>query len=853
MKCFWLICVSTIPMQAYAIENSSTPAQTSLEKIETTVDKETSNKDLKDNKNTDANKENATNNVVGNKGFTASDENKTYDLSQRKMREVFSITLNKYWIISGMATILKDNDALIEIRYFDPDVLSAIKPEKYKTIDGKKYLAISANQIDKYDEENLIIEATLPPDYYHPNKISLDNTKKLKGEPVSAFYFNYSLTGNPNDFQNSMGAAIDINYANKNNWLIKNAFSWDREQKQLIRNSSTFIKEFANKHQIILGDTAGSGFNDFTSVNFFGARYTSPYYTNRSYNENVIPTMNVNGYSVNPGKLDIFLNDKLFQTTNVATGQYNITIPKLESTGAGILKAVTYDKSGKPIIVEMPFFSDSSILKKGAFEYDISAGLLQDTYKTGHFNYSKDPIFNGLVTYGVTDNYTQDLYLTASKYYSALGGNTNFVVSPEFGKISLQWGINDQAQSYGSFQMNKTLGKYTSLGIKYSRALSGKEFCFGYTNTCMKDNLSLFGSLNLPNNMGSFNLNYMTQESSNSNNSYVSLQYNKQITQNLSLSASIGQNKNSFTNQNNKSVFFGLNYSFGSGSSSINAQSNGDTTKYQSNLTFNESRDKPWLGYGNITHNRSGNTNNTTAFYGANLNKFSYGINASQSGNNTEFSGNISGGMYYVPGDNKFGLSKNITSGLAVVEVKNSTAPVGIEHENKLSGFTDKTGFYVVPNITPHNEETISIDINKLPENMIVNEFTKSYLVPANGAVRLTFSARPYPYLVRIYGLETGTLLNVLEDYYVVGEKGRTTIEQEGIAKVEYKPGQFCELDFKRTQKEYYCGDATPENKFPHLKSQEEQEKSREDFMKKKEEEKEKLTIQPVNNERKDF
>lgn len=245
MKCFWLICVSTIPMQVYAIENSSTPAQTSLEKIETTVDKETSNKDLKDNKNTDANKENATNNVVGNKGFTASDENKTYDLSQRKMREVFSITLNKYWIISGMATILKDNDALIEIRYFDPDVLSAIKPEKYKTIDGKKYLAISANQIDKYDEENLIIEATLPPDYYHPNKISLDNTKKLKGEPVSAFYFNYSLTGNPNDFQNSMGAAIDINYANKNNWLIKNAFSWDREQKQLIRNSSTFIKEIA--------------------------------------------------------------------------------------------------------------------------------------------------------------------------------------------------------------------------------------------------------------------------------------------------------------------------------------------------------------------------------------------------------------------------------------------------------------------------------------------------------------------------------------------------------------------------------------------------------------------------------
>lgn len=799
--------------------NTLTSQESSLENNSKKEDPEVSEKQTSTNEN-----KSATNNSKGNTntGFVESDSNKRYDLSKRKMREVFSITLNNNWIVSAMAIVLEDNDVLIEIRYLDSDVLSAIKQETYREIDGKKYLIIDAKQIDVFDEENLTIEATLPPSIYHPNKIDLNNSKKPKGEPVSAAYVNYSITADPNDFQNTMGAAFNLNYAHKSNWLLRNDFSWDRENKKLWRNSSTFIKEFDNKYQLIAGDTFGAGFNEFTSINFFGGRLTSPYYTNRAYNDNVIPTIDVNGYSVNPGKLDIFLNDKLYQSTNVAAGQYNITVPKLESTGAGILKAVTYDKTGKPIIVEIPFFADSTILKKGAFEYDISAGFLKDTSKLSQFSYSKDMIFNGLMTYGVTENYTQELYLTTSKYYTALGGNTNFVPNSKIGKLSFQWGLNSYSQKYGSFQMSKSIGDSFSMGLKYSRAIGSDSFCFGYTSyTCMKSNMSVFSSWNLPKNLGSLNLNYMNQTSPYDFNKFVSLQYNKQFTQNLSFSASIGEGSSSFMKEKNKSVFFGLNYSFGTGSSSVSSQSSGASTRYQTNLTFNESSSKPWLGYGNISHNRNasgGGSGSTTVFYGANLNKLSYGINAMQQDGQMAYNGNVSGGIYYVPGDNKLGLSKNITSGLAVVEVKNAVGPVGIEHENKLSGFTDSSGFYVVPNITPHNNETISIDINKLPENMIVNEFTKNYQVPANGAIRINFSARPYPYLVRIYGLETGTLISVGDDFYVVGNKGRTTIEQEGSAKIEYKPSVFCELDFKKSQKEYYCGDATPENKFPHAK-----------------------------------
>lgn len=742
--------------------------------------------------------------------------NTDFKLTPHRMKEVFSFKLNNYWLLNGLATVLENGDTFLELKYIDQDFLGASNPDLFKKINNKVYLVINHEYISLLNEETLQIEATLPQNYFKDQNLSFTKSKKNQAEPISAFYFNYALAGNPNEFSNSLNGQFDINYAHKDNWLLRNNFAMD-ESRQFHRGATVWTKEFNNKYKLTIGDISNTTINNFSSINIFGLKVSSPYYTNINNNEGIIQTMNINGYSVNPGKLDIYLNDRLYQSTNVTTGNYNLTIPKMDSGGFGIAKAVTYDKLGNPIIVEIPFFADNQLIKKGAFEYEVSTGIISDTNKNPNFAYSLKPTLAAQSLIGVTDNYTQKLFMTTSEVYSALGGTSTFFAGKHLGKVSVDWGYNSFKQGYAGLDYQLKPFKNFSLGFRHARAL-GDDFCFGYTNSCLKNSSTVSSSLFLGD-FGSLSLNYNNFTGSIGATKNISLQYNKQLTQKLSFFANISRNtnQNPITNFANNSISFALTYNFdGKGSLSSSAQKMGNRTIYQNVLNVNENLEKPWLGYGSLSSSSSNSQSYYNAFYGANLNNLSYNINANRADSGkTTFSGNVSGGLYYVPSANKFGLSKNISSGLALVEVTNTTGPVAIMHENKHSGFTDKNGFYAVPNVIPHNQETIAININNLPETMIVNEHTKDVVVPSNGALKVTFEGAANPYLIRLYGIEEGTVITMDKELYVVGTKGRTTVAKEGPLQIEYAPGKICELQISRATKDYYCGAATPENKFP--------------------------------------
>lgn len=832
MKYLFFVCLASIPGISVAQSTKTTP-ENKTNHITDVLPKEDENSKKEQPKDIESNTTPSDNvKQVGSSANVQEDEHnipfikkevttpeyidntsQNFDLSKRKFREIFSFTLNNYWLLSGLAVVTENGDVFMEMKYLDQDFLSSIKPEILKRIDNKLYLVINHEYISLLDQNKLAIEAVLPPEYFLPQKVKFNQKGINHAEPISAYYFNYALSANPKDFGNTFNGLFDLNFAHRSNWLLKNSFTINN-QKNFRRGNTTWSKEFDNKYEVTFGDIGSPAFNDFTSVNIFGGRLTSPYFTNRVNNLNTLQTLDINGYSINPGKLDIYINDQLYRSTDVTTGKYNITIPKVESTGFGVAKAITYDKLGNPVVVEIPFFSDSRLVKPGAFEYEITGGVLRDTYKTGNFNYSSKPLVAGQLLIGVTERFSQNLFFTASSEYAALGGTSHYFVGPTIGKVALDWGINDRSQSYGSLEYQINATKDFSFGAKVTSAISGDSFCFGYSNSCLKNSATLNAAYRAGD-IGSFNFSHNQVNSTLGNSKMTTLQYSKQIGGRLSFTATAGINKNSYSEKSNKSINFSFNYHFGSMSANSNIQRNNDTNMVQNSLVFNEDISKPWLGYGNLTQSSSQGNNTYNASYGANLNKFSYNLNATSSAGNTAYAGTVSGGMYYVPSEGKYGLSKNITSGLALVEVTNSTGPIAVEHENKHSGFTDKDGFYAVPNIRPHNTETISLDINRLPENMIVNEHKKDFVVPSNGAVKIKFEGSANPFLIRIYGVEEGSLLKFNNELYVIGSKGRTTVAQEGKLSIEIAAGKFCELDISRKQKEYYCGVATPENKFP--------------------------------------
>lgn len=731
-----------------------------------------------------------------------------------KMREVFYFTFNSYWLVSGLATVFENGDTIVEVKYLDQDFLNASNPDNFIKIDNKVYLFINNEYISLLNEENLNIEAVLPQEYFKPQVLELSKANRNHAEPITATYFNYALAGDPNDL-NTVAGNFDFNIATSSNWLLRNTFAMDTA-RNFYRGSSVLMKEFPNKYSLMIGDISSSRMNDFSSVNIFGLRLSSPYFTSPNNNENTLQSLEINGYSINPGKLDIYLNDRLYKTTQVTTGNYNLTIPKMDNSGFGIAKAVTYDKLGQPIIVEIPFFADIELVKAGAFEYELTAGLISDPEKNPTFAYGTDPSFSGQFLYGVTDNYTQKLFFTYSDVYSAIGGTSIFLAGKTLGKLSFDWGANTFNQTYLSFDYQANPFKDLMLGAKHSRAITGEAFCYGYTNSCLTSSTTLSASLKLGD-FGNLSFNHNDIRNTMGNAKATSIQFNKQLTDKLTFSAGASQSSNSFSPIVNKSLSFVLSYNFGQSSLSSSSQTNNGNTTYQTTFNVNENIDKPWYGYGSITNTKTSTQSNYNAAYGANLSMLAYNINANQgSDGKISYAGTLSGGAYYVPSVNKFGLSKNISTGLALVEVTNPTGPVSIMHENKHSGFTDKRGFYAVPNVSPNNQETISININELPRNMIVEEHSKDVVVPSNGAFTIKFAGSANPFMVRIYGVEEGTLITMDEDLYVVGSKGRTTVAKEGPLKIEYEPGKFCELNIKRGTKNYYCGNATPENKFPN-------------------------------------
>ena len=360
-----------------------------------------------------------------------------------------------------------------------------------------------------------------------------------------------------------------------------------------------------------------------------------------------------------------------------------------------------------------------------------------------------------------------------------------------------------------------------SYGINYTTVLNGKRFCTAYSYSCVQDNLQLYTGFKLPASIGSLNFTYTQNNNWNQSidtfdwkkvkTQVAALSYSKNLFGGLSLNASVSKTKSSGVENKGLNAYVGLSYSFGQGiSGATSVSNNGGDNTYQQQISINENPNKPWLGYGGITTNKTGNGNlNSNFFYAANMSNFSYNINGTHSKDSGfSGSGNVAGSVYFLPSEMKFGLAKEINSGLALVEVQNAGGNrIPISYENKLAGYTDKNGIFVVPNISANNLETVAVDVNKMPYNVSLIEHTKTFRIPSNGSGKFIFRARTNPYLVRLYGLPSGYVFKVGDDYYAVGEQGKTTLEVEGTAKIEYAEGKYCEIDFQTDNKFYYCND----------------------------------------------
>jgi outer membrane usher protein FimD/PapC len=710
--------------------------------------------------------------------------------------DIYDVKLNGNWDFSSLV-IFDNGDILLPLKYLPSDLLGNITEQHFIDKDNARYMKIEASKIVKKDTENLSLEINLSEEYFKSQNIAVNQDKRKQSQAIDAIYTNYDINMSNELFKSTRGT-FAVNYASKHNWTFDNQLFWDGSQLQ--RLSTTWQKEFANNSTLIIGDTSGTTINGFNSVNFFGIRYATSYFNTSQFLANSLPTLPLSGFAVNPSKLDLYINNQLVQQSEIASGKYNLNIP-YQTRGLGVVSAVVYDITGKPVTVTVPFYSSSDIIRKGDNEYDVSLGAIRSNIGTSSFDYS-DPIVNALYKGGWFNNYTQDAFVEASRIYSAGSLLGHWVPVPWFGMVNLGVSLNSEKQELYRLGYERVTSAMSG-GFDFQKSQQPGGFCLGFGQICLKQQVQVYYGSTLPWHMGSLNANYVRRSSNAGVANIASVQWNKQITKNISL----------FTNYTNvtgtthsNSVYVGLSINFNHHlytNSALTMDSSG--LGEQQSIYRGEDDAHPEYGYGSVTLNRTSGDTSENVYYGAHLSKFAYQVNLYKDNMGTTGNVDVSGSAVYIPSANYFAFTKEIQSGLAFVNVDGLTTPIQIMHENRFAGYTDSQGRMVIPDAVALNNEKVAIDINKLSHGLTLDYYQKEFYVPFSGAVEVDFKAKPLPYTVVIKGAKAGSIFYIGKDAYVVGDDGVTDVDKSGQAVLPMENGNTCTLDISPKQKEYQC------------------------------------------------
>lgn len=775
--------------------SASTPSTSSVKTNGATQTKNSATPTDKSSSKASSDKSNTpNNNSSGNKDSTGtSSSTSTTASSASSSPDIYDVTLNNNWNFSSVV-FLEDGDVLIPIKYLPPDVLGNITDLGFMKKGDSTFLKVNNKNITKKDIDNLVLEINLPEEYFKTQQIKVNQDTKQKTKYIDATYLNYDINFSSAGFADTKGT-FTWNYASKNNWVVDNNFLWDG--KQLVRLNSYWQKQNANDSSWVFGDTQGTTISGFNSVNFAGIRYVSSYYNNAQFLQNSMPIIPINGFAVNPSRLDLYINNQLVQQSTVASGKYSLNIP-YQNVGLGTAQAVVYDITGKPVAITVPFYSNTELIKAGDNEYDIGAGMIRQNYGLNSFDYAV-PIANVMYKRGITSKYTQDLFVMASGVYSAASALSHWVPIPQVGMFNLGASYNSYHQAMYTAGYERISGNF-SVGGTYQWS---KDFCFGFGQYCMQKQVQAYTGFSLPYKFGNLNFNYVKRQTSTAVTNVMAAQWNKQLTKNISIYANLTDVSGT---SSSKSVYVGLSINLGKrlySNTSYTAQDG--KPGYQQSIYMSEDEQHPATGFGSITFDKDQDNESANLYYGARLRNLQYQMNLYKDKQGQSGNLDVTGGIAYVPSANYFSFVKPVQSGLAYVNIENVTKPVEVLHENKFAGYTNDKGQLIVPDVIAMNNERIALDINHMDKGVTLDYYQKDFYVPFSGAVEVDFKAKPLPYVVTIKGAKPGSIFNIGENYYVVGDNGLTAVENSGKATIPLDIGKTCEIEISPKQKEYEC------------------------------------------------
>lgn len=638
---------------------------------------------------------------------------------------VNGVALNQDILVTQHGTDIELACQVLDLDYIDQHSLIS------KNTAGHNQCSLQDNHI-RYaiDPENQALKLDIPLSLLKKNDL-LNRGKLAKPQEASlGGYVNYNALHqytDDTDTQNrfSLESEFAIFY---DRWLFKNAmmskYNHDFEQPnntQHIRLYSNLSIEQPEQMRVLqFGDNVSRSLGLTQGFYFSGVQWGTNFMSRSDFVYWNVPT--IHGSALAPSNIDLLINGQHIYQTKVNPGEFNLQAGAYYN-GDGKAQIIVEDILGNKQIQEIDISVSDRVLKKGLSDYLFSAGRLRYQYAEASNDY-RDYFGSAYYRYGLTEK----ISVGAQAQYSKELQNYGLMWSqyfPFIGALELSTGQSRHNQANGhsyavALSRQQSFFDWGLSSQYYSQryAMLGTE---EYATPVKRESSAYIGINQIPY-LGNISLNYVEQIQHQ--NAFIpdtrlfSLRGGRSLTRNLYFNYGLAYNQK---HKDNLRFDVAFSYQFDHGKSAY-LNHNKDFTSLSYNKIDSQNTGLDYkFGVGKMHDDNMFDVQAKLKTNWGDLDSRYFNMGSKQN-----LQSSYKGSVVWM--DRSVALSKFVEYPFGLVEVENSPN-IDIYRNNALIGKTNSKGQLFVHRLMPYNAQKISIDINQLDiEDMV--ETDQKMVVP---------------------------------------------------------------------------------------------------------------------------
>lgn len=577
----------------------------------------------------------------------------------------------------------------------------AFEGRSFVALDGAKGLDFTLT------EDTQRLDITAAPDLLEASDLSIDadDAGPMTRSGRGAF-LNYEFLGERAGSDTRLSGAFELGIFGGGGFGIGTFIGdWDAGGASLTRLDTNWtIDDPGRRRSFRLGDGVTRGGIGGAPVRFGGVQYGSNFAVDPGFLTLPLPT--VGGSAALPSVVDIYVNNTLRDSREVAPGPFSvIDIPVV--TGRGDVQLIVRDLLGRETLITQSYYAAPQLLRRGLHDFSYEAGLLRYNYARKSSDYG-EAVISGTHRYGFTDDLTGEAHVEATLDVQSAGVSAS-VLLPGLGLLEAQGAASNGADGGGGL-----------MGLSFERRTQG--FSFGARSEFTTRRYANVGShrgrepaaktiqlyAGMPVAFGSIGASYLLRDGRGEPDAEL-----------LSANASVGLGRlgtlhlaarKSFQGEKDAAVELFLTVPIGARTSASagvvqGSQGTSATADLQRNLPAGE-------GVGYRVSAATGGVDRINARLSVQTLTGTYEAQLTWSDGRT--------GMRFVAGgaialvDGAAFASRRLTQSFAKVQVGNFK-DVRIYSDNQLVGRTNANGVAIVPRLRPFERNVIRLELADLP------------------------------------------------------------------------------------------------------------------------------------------